>query len=127
MACRIQNLTKHRLALDLRGGDVIYLRPGELSHPLREELLYGNIHLPRWLSQGVVRKVDAKMADVLDHEKKAAAKVTPPAAGPAKAETAAVEAEAKEEPAEDASAERGDAEKPRPRGRSKDSGSKPDK
>jgi len=127
MACRIQNLTKHRLALDLRGGDVIYLRPGELSQPLREELLYGNIHLPRWLSEGVVRKVDAKMSEVLDHEKKTAAKPAPPAAEPAKAGTAPVEAEGKEEPAEEASAESGEAEKPKPRGRTRDGGSKPDK
>lgn len=73
MACRIQNLGKHRLALDLRGGGVIYLKPGEVSRPIREELLYDHIHLPQWLSQGLVRRIDAKMAEVLEHEKRLAA------------------------------------------------------
>ncbi len=73
MACRIQNLGKHRLALDLRGGGVIYLEPNEVSQPLREELLYDHVQLPRWLAQGLVRRMDAKMAEVLEHEKRLAA------------------------------------------------------
>lgn len=128
MACRIQNLSKHRLALDLRGGDVIYLKPGEMSRPLREELLYDHIHLPGWLSQGLVRKVDSKMSEVLDFEKKAAAKLRPPAAAaaPAPVGAAAAQADGKEESAED-TGDGGEAGKPRPRGRTKDGGSKPDK
>lgn len=72
MACRIQNLSEHRLALDLRGGSVIYLKPNEVSRPIRDELLYGHIHLPRWLARGLVRRIDAKMAEVTEYEKKAA-------------------------------------------------------
>jgi hypothetical protein len=73
MACRIQNLGKHRLALDLRGGGVIYLNPNEVSPPMREELLYDHMHLPQWLAQGLVRRTRAKMAEVFEYEQKAAA------------------------------------------------------
>lgn len=72
MACRIQNLGKHKLAVDLRGGGVIYVLPNHISPPLREELLYDNVHLAAWEAQGLVRRIDAKMADVLDHEARAA-------------------------------------------------------
>jgi hypothetical protein len=72
MACRIQNLGKHKLAVDLRGGDVMYLLPNQISPPVREELLYDNVHLAGWEAQGLVRRMDAKMADVLDHEARAA-------------------------------------------------------
>lgn len=68
MACRIHNLGKHRLALDLRGGQVIYIEPNQISPPLREELLYENVHLPQWLKQGLVKKIDAKMAEVVEYE-----------------------------------------------------------
>lgn len=72
MACRIQNLGKHKLAVDLRGGGVIYVLPNHISPPVREELLYENVHLAAWEAQGLVRRIDAKMADVLDHEARAA-------------------------------------------------------
>lgn len=72
MACRIQNLGKHKLAVDLRGGGVIYVLPNHISPPVREELLYDNVHLAAWEAQGLVRRIDAKMADVLDHEARAA-------------------------------------------------------
>lgn len=85
MACRIHNLGKHRLALDLRGGKVVYLQPNEISQPLREEWLYGNVHLPVWLEQGLVRRIDAKMAEVVAHEAAAAA-AEAPAPAPAQAQ-----------------------------------------
>ena len=97
MACRIQNLTKHRLALDLRGGKVIYLEPNVVSQPLREELLYNHIHLPRWLAQGLVRKIDAKMAEVLEYEKVA----TPSSSGPPES-SAAKETDTKDTDTKDA-------------------------
>jgi hypothetical protein len=118
MACRIQNLSEHRLALDLRGGDLIYLRPGETSRPLREELLYGHIHLPRWLAQGLVRQIDVKMSEVFEHERKAAA------TGEA---LAGVEADGKAGSTAEGPAGGGGAEKPKPRGQTKDSSAKPDK
>lgn len=90
MACRIQNLGKHKLAVDLRGGGVIYVLPNHISPPLREELLYDNVHLAAWEAQGLVRRIDAKMADVLDHEARAAER-------PAKAKPAASEKEPAEE------------------------------
>lgn len=79
MACRIQNLGKHKLAVDLRGGGVIYVLPNHISPPLREELLYDNVHLAAWEAQGLVRRIDAKMAEVLDHEARAAGHPAKPA------------------------------------------------
>jgi hypothetical protein len=93
MACRIQNLGKHKLAVDLRGGGVIYVLPNHISPPVREELLYDNVHLAAWEAQGLVRRIDAKMADVLDHEARAVRR-------PADAKPAASE----KEPAEEESA-----------------------
>lgn len=71
MACRIHNLSKHRLALDLRGGSVMYVEPNQISPPLREELLYDNVHLKQWVQQGLVRRITARMSDVLEHEERA--------------------------------------------------------
>ncbi len=92
MACRIQNLGKHKLAVDLRGGGVMYVLPNHISPPVREELLYDNVHLAAWEAQGLVRRIDAKMAEVLDHEARAAER-----AKPAKAE----EKSAKDAPDDD--------------------------
>jgi hypothetical protein len=83
MACRIQNLGKHRMALDLRGGRIVYLQPNEISQPLREEWLYGNVHIPGWLAQGLVRRMDAKMSDVIAFEAVAVEEQNP--AAPAEA------------------------------------------
>ncbi|MBZ5523731.1 MAG: hypothetical protein LAP21_15975 [Acidobacteriia bacterium] len=87
MACRIHNLGKHRLAVDLRGGGVMYVQPNQISPPVREELLYDNVHLPAWEAQGLVRRIDAKMSEVLEHEgRKPVAAAKPKAsAKPAKA------------------------------------------
>jgi hypothetical protein len=95
MACRIQNLGKHKLAVDLRGGGVMYVLPNQISPPVREELLYDNVHLAAWEAQGLVRRIDAKMTEVLEHEARAAGHH-------AKAKPAASEkASAKEEPDDD--------------------------
>lgn len=67
MICRIQNLSRHRLALDLRGGGVIYVEPNESSPPLREELLYDNVHLKQWIAEGVARKVDSHVGELKEH------------------------------------------------------------
>lgn len=96
MACRIQNLGKHKLAVDLRGGGVMYVQPNQISPPVREELLYDNVHLAAWEAQGLVRRIDAKMAEVLEHEGKAAG-------GPAPMEEAKPKQAAK--PKESATAE----------------------
>jgi len=77
MACRIQNLGKHKLAVDLRGGGVMYVLPNHISPPVREELLYDNVHLAAWEAQGLVRRIDAKMVEVLDHEARAAERPKP--------------------------------------------------
>jgi hypothetical protein len=77
MACRIQNLGKHKLAVDLRGGGVMYVLPNHISPPVREELLYDNVHLAAWEAQGLVLRIDAKMTEVLEHEKKAAGRPAP--------------------------------------------------
>ena len=91
MACRIQNLGKHKLAVDLRGGGVMYVLPNQISPPVREELLYDNVHLAAWEAQGLVRRIDAKMADVLEHEARAAGH--PAKAKPAASEKAPAEEE----------------------------------
>ena len=85
MAFRIHNLGKHKLAVDLRGGGVMYVQPNQISPPLREEMLYGNVHLAGWEAQGLVRRLDAKMAEVLEHEAKAAGRPVPETAAKAKA------------------------------------------
>lgn len=73
MACRIQNLGKHRLELCLRGGEVLYLDPQQISPPLREELLYRNMQIADWRKRGVVRWIDVKMSEVLAAESGTAA------------------------------------------------------
>ncbi|HEX2330571.1 MAG TPA: hypothetical protein VHN74_17745 [Candidatus Angelobacter sp.] len=74
MACRIQNLSRHRLALDLRGGRVVYVEPNQVSAPLREESLYDNVHLRTWEQQGLARRIDASMDEVLEYEGRPATK-----------------------------------------------------
>jgi hypothetical protein len=65
MACRVQNLGRHRLALSLRGGEVLYLEPHEVSRALREEALYDNMDVREWERRGLIRRVSAKMSEVL--------------------------------------------------------------
>lgn len=68
MACRIKNTGTHVFCLDLRGGEALYLQPGEVSRPLREELLYGNPYLAGWLRQGLAQRLDVSFREVLAWE-----------------------------------------------------------
>jgi hypothetical protein len=95
MACRIQNLGKHRLAVDLRGGGVMYVQPNEISPPVREELLYDNIHLAGWEARGLARRINAKMADVLTYEAKVTGRPAPAEEKPKAAEKRSKPADAK--------------------------------
>jgi hypothetical protein len=107
------------LALDLRGGSVIYLEPNEMSPPIREELLYDHIHLDRLAKQGLVQRIDAKMGEVLEYEKKMAARQQP--AAPATA--AAYKPEVKETVSRDVA----ETEDSKPRLRTKDVSPKTDR
>jgi hypothetical protein len=60
------NLHRHPLHVDLRGGTVIVLQPGQRSAPLREESLYDNHHLVEWERAGWVARMPARMQEVLD-------------------------------------------------------------
>lgn len=64
MACRLMNLHSKPLRIDLRGGQVLVLAPGERSAALREELLYDNHHVPDWERLGWVRRIAARLSDV---------------------------------------------------------------
>jgi|SRR5688572_22292047 hypothetical protein len=96
MACRLKNTGKHPLRIDLRGGSVLYVQPGDTSPPLREELLYGNSYLSDWVRKGVVATLPARMEEVHAVEKEQVAKAGAPAAGVKPAST-------KEAPTEEAS------------------------
>ena len=129
MACRIQNLGKHRLALDLRGGGVIYLNPNEVSQPIREELLYHHIHLPHWLADGRVRRIDAKMSEVFAHEQKSGTTLSAEEPAPGSVDTLAVkdaesQATSDAKDTEKASGENSELHKTKPKGRAKDSSAK---
>jgi hypothetical protein len=93
MACRLKNTGKHPLRIDLRGGSVLYVQPGDTSPPLREELLYGNSYLTDWVRRGVVATLPARMEEVDAVEKGQVAKAGAPAAGakPAPPKTAPTE------------------------------------
>ncbi len=64
MACRLMNLHSKPMRVDLRGGQVLVLDPGERSAVLREELLYDNHHVPEWERLGWVRRFAARLSDV---------------------------------------------------------------
>ena len=70
MACRIKNTGKHLLCLDLLGGEALYLKPGETSRALREELLYLNPYLPDLLKGGLAQRIEARMAEVIEAERR---------------------------------------------------------
>jgi|KBSSwiStaDraftv2_1062776.scaffolds.fasta_scaffold3699011_1 hypothetical protein len=63
MACRLVNLHKFPLSIDLRGGETLVLAPGQTSRALLEESLYHNQHLPGWEAAGWVARLPAKFAD----------------------------------------------------------------
>lgn len=70
MACRIENLSRHTVRLDLRGGEVIVLRPHETTPPLRDERILRNVNIERWLRQRIIRRIDASMQDIRDWEQR---------------------------------------------------------
>ncbi|HEX7048844.1 MAG TPA: DUF4332 domain-containing protein [Longimicrobiales bacterium] len=72
MACRLRNASGHEVRVDLRNGDVLRLRPGEVSRAIREELLYGNPYLEEWQARGQVVRLHARLDDVLAEEARAA-------------------------------------------------------
>lgn len=63
MACRLLNLHKYPMYIDLRGGETLVLSPGETSRALLEELLYDNHHLPEWEAAGWVARLPARFAE----------------------------------------------------------------
>lgn len=65
MACRIVNLHSQPLRVDLRGGEFLLLAPGGRSKALREEALYDNPHLVDWERAGWLRRIPARLRDVL--------------------------------------------------------------
>lgn len=72
MACRIRNLTRHPLYVDLLGGETLHLPPGGVSGPLREERLVGNCYLREWTERGIARVESVRMTEVLETEQRAA-------------------------------------------------------
>jgi hypothetical protein len=68
MVCRIRNMGKHRMALDLRGGDVLYLEPNEISPPLQDELLADNVHMRLWLEQGLAQRIDSHDDELREYQ-----------------------------------------------------------
>lgn len=80
MACRIRNLSRYPLRIDLLGGETLHLPPGAVTAPLREERLTDNCYLREWEQRRLIRIEPARMSEVLEAERRAAA--PPPAAGP---------------------------------------------
>jgi hypothetical protein len=79
MACRIKNTGKHTLSIDLAGGATLYLKPGETSRALREELLYHNVYVSGWLKQGLAQWIDIPMSEVHAEEQGGARRPEPAA------------------------------------------------
>jgi len=84
MACRIVNLHSQPLRVDLRGGEFLLLAPGGRSRALRDEALYDNQHLVEWERAGWLRRIPARMSEVLADAATASAAVAPAAAKPGK-------------------------------------------
>lgn len=68
MASRIKNYAKHILCVDLVGEEPLYLRPGEVSRPLRDEHLAANPYLSEWEKAGVIERIPVRMSEVLAEE-----------------------------------------------------------
>lgn len=77
MACRLVNLYRQPLRIELRGGAIFMLAPDQHSPPLREEQLYDNPHLSDWERLGWLQRLPAKMSEVLAHEKSASSALAP--------------------------------------------------
>jgi hypothetical protein len=63
MACRLVNLHKQPLRIDLRGGETLVLPAGQTSRVLREELLYDNFHVRDWEKAGLLARVPARLTE----------------------------------------------------------------
>jgi hypothetical protein len=68
MACRLQNLSSQPLTVDLRGGAALTLAPAQLSPPLRDEDLAGNVFLGDWQRRGWLVRVPIRFEELLRHE-----------------------------------------------------------
>lgn len=65
MACRLHNLHDKTLGIDLRSGETLIVPPNTTSRAIVEEALYDNHHLAEWERAGWVRRLPARMDDVL--------------------------------------------------------------
>ncbi|MCC7247460.1 MAG: hypothetical protein IT473_02445 [Lysobacter sp.] len=65
MACRLHNAYDKTLDVDLRGGEVLSIRPNTTSRAIVEEALYDNHHLADWERRGWIKRVPARMRDVI--------------------------------------------------------------
>lgn len=65
MACRLHNSYEKTLDVDLRGGEVLRVPPNTTSRAVVEEALYDNHHLVDWERRGWIKRVPARMADVI--------------------------------------------------------------
>ncbi|MBP6749089.1 MAG: hypothetical protein KA144_05580 [Xanthomonadaceae bacterium] len=65
MACRLHNAYDKTLDVDLRGGEVLRIRPNTTSRAIVEEALYDNHHLADWERRGWIKRVPARMRDVI--------------------------------------------------------------
>ena len=108
MACRLHNLHDKTLGIDLRGGETLIVPPNTTSRAIVEEALYDNHHLAEWERAGWVRRLPARMGDVL-------AEASPVYAFDPNAEAfAAARAEALAALKKDAADDRGDTEESAP-------------
>ena len=69
MPSRIKNTGRHLLRLDLPGGRLVQLEPGQISAPLADEALANNSYLSRWLQEGVARRVRVSPGELAYHER----------------------------------------------------------
>lgn len=65
MACRLHNLHDKTLGIDLRGGETLIVPPNATSRAIVEEALYDNHHFAEWERAGWVRRLPARMDDVI--------------------------------------------------------------
>lgn len=101
MACRLQNLSSLPLTIDLRGGAALTLAPAQLSPPLRDEDLAGNVFIGDWQRRGWLARVPIKFEELLRHEGRwveAPQAEEAPRKKNAKAQRSEPEAAAEEEP-----------------------------
>jgi len=118
MACRLVNLHKHPLRVDLRGGETLVLQPGQSSPTLREELLYDNFHLTGWEKAGWIARLPARLTAATPAPKRAVAES--PDDEPSTEAAPAFGSPALKAPSGKASREDAAAERPKPGARGED-------